>query len=98
MVSMQGESSQVGTAPYPRSSAEIELCFEQVLRLKQSTVIHQMALLRTVPAQQLLPAPADHLTLVTWQPLKRSTLKRSPERVRTCLITYEVLSQELAAS
>ena len=46
-----------------------------------------MVLLRVEPARQLLHAPANHLTSMTWHPLKRSTLRRSPERVRTCLIT-----------
>ena len=75
----------------------MELCCDQVLRLKQSTVICQMALLRMVPARQLLHAPADHL--IPMIPLKRSTLRRLPEQVHTCLIvmTYDGLTQGLLA-
>ena len=64
----------------------MELCFKQVLRLKQSTVNRQMALLWMGPARQLLHAPAGHLTPMTWHTLKTQTLRRLPERVRTCLI------------
>ena len=69
-----------------------------MLRLKQSTVIRQMALLRMAPARQLLHAPAD--PLIPMMPLKRSTLRRLPEQVHTCLITviHEGLTQDLLAS
>ncbi len=95
---MQGESSRVGTAPHPPDGANLDLCCEQVLRLKQSTVIRQMALLRMAPARQLLHAPADHLIPMTL--LKRSTLRRLLEQVRICLIKmlYEGLTQGLLTS
>ena len=86
MVPTQAESSQVGSAPQTYSWAETKWCFAQVLRLKQRLSICWRALLRMAPAHQVLPAPADHLTPMTWRPLKRLTLRRLPKQVRTCLI------------